>query len=137
MPRPRPRPHSAVASKAAEIGRRSISAGPRHQPSSSVRWRSALAALPSRDDHRHHLRNCTNGLACSAVTVACDRYPTSRGESRSGMRRLANTPGRRQSSHAATNTVNMTAASSVMLPASAPSKRESTKAPLLLLASKI
>jgi hypothetical protein len=64
-------------------------------------------------------------------------YRTSAAESGSGVCRLANAPGRRHSSQAATNTVSTTAASWVMLPASAPSSKESTRAPLLLLASKI
>jgi hypothetical protein len=64
-------------------------------------------------------------------------YPTSREETGGGVWRLANAPGRRHSSQAATKIVSMTAASWVMLPASAPSSRESTSAPLLLLASKI
>ena len=64
-------------------------------------------------------------------------HPTSRGGSEGGVWRLAKAPGRRHSSHAAIKIVSMTAASWVMLPASAPSSKESTRPPLLLLASKI
>jgi hypothetical protein len=74
---------------------------------------------------------------CRVVSDTRPGQSTSRGESRSGICRLANAPGHRQSSHAATNTVSRTAASWVMLPASASSSKESTRAPLLLLASKI
>jgi hypothetical protein len=91
---------------------------------------------PEPKSGEHH-RTVGQSTACCIRSGLPRFYRTSTEESGSGVCRLANAPGRRHSSQAATNTVSTTAASWVMLPASAPSSKESTRAPSLLLASKI